>query len=154
MRKTALTVILVLTSSAALAQPGGRPPPRSAPPSSPPGAAAPGAPAAPVQAPPYAVVQALHADGTTPAQALTVQCPAGHRVFSAGFTALVRQPPAAGAAPTAQPAYAEGGLDNVRSLPDGRGSAWLVEGVSPDAIRLKQPWRLAVRLVCVQIPGL
>jgi len=151
MRKTALTVILVLTASTALAQPSGRGSRTAATAPAPSTRSPPAAPQQPV--PPYAVVQAVHPDATTALQALTVQCPAGHRAFSAGFTALVRQPPAAGAAASAQPIYAESGLDSVRSMPDGRGAAWMVQGVSPDAVRLKQPWRLAVRIVCVQIPG-
>jgi hypothetical protein len=33
------------------------------------------------------------------------------------------------------------------------GTGWQVQGVSPDAVRLKQPWRLVVRVVCMQAQG-
>jgi hypothetical protein len=34
-----------------------------------------------------------------------------------------------------------------------QGAGWQVSGVSQDAVRLKQPWRLVVRVVCLQVPG-
>ena len=45
--------------------------------------------------------------------------------------------------------FGEGGLNEVRSMPDMAGTGWQVSGISPDAIRLHQPWRLVVRVVCV-----
>src|ERR1700678_3007905 len=136
-----LCALALLSGSAALAQTVALAQTAAAPPR-------PAAPApAPRPAPPYAVVEGASKEVTTAGTKLTVICPAGHRAFGAGYSALVRVPPAAANAP---PAYAEGGLDYVRSMPDTAGTGWQVSGVSPDAVRLKQPWRLVVRVVCVQ----
>jgi hypothetical protein len=104
----------------------------------------------PRPAPPYVVVQGEHAEAAVFGQQLTVLCPAGHRAFGAGYSALVRGTPKT---PTSPPVYGEGGLDQVRSMPDMGGTGWQVSGVSPDALRLKQPWKLVVRVVCMQTAG-
>ena len=139
MRGLSALLTVVLSAPGALAQ--GQPATRTAAPHTPAAAPAPARPA-----PAYAVVQGQHTEGAGPFQQLTVFCPAGHRAFGAGFSALVRLPPKT---PTSPPSFAEGGLDQVRSVPDIDGSGWQVQGVSPDAARLKQPWRLVVRVVCV-----
>jgi hypothetical protein len=110
----------------------------------------PSGPPAPVApAPPYAVVEGSHVEATTPAQSLTVLCPGGLHAYGAGFSAVIRQP-AAGSTPASS---GESGLDNVRSFPDSAGTGWQVSGISPDAARLKLPWRLVVRVVCARAPG-
>jgi hypothetical protein len=101
----------------------------------------------PKGAPPYVVVQGVSNEVATAGTKLTVLCPTGHRAFGAGYSALVRAPARSADAP---PVDGEGGLDEVRSMPDVGGEGWQVSGVSPDAVRLKQPWRLVVRVVCVQ----
>ena len=98
----------------------------------------------------YVVVQGQHDEAAVAGQKLTVICPAGHKAFGAGYSALVRTPPTAAGG---KPGYAEGGLDQVRSFPDMAGTGWQVQGVSPDALRLKQPWSLVVRVVCMQAPA-
>jgi hypothetical protein len=108
------------------------------------------APPPPKPTPPYAVVQGEHGEAAAGWQQLTVICPAGHKAFGGGYSALVHTPPTAAGG---KPGYAEGGLDQVRSFPDMAGSGWQVSGISPDAVRLKQPWRLVVRVVCMQAPG-
>ncbi len=107
-----------------------------------------GPPAKPTPA--YVVVQGAHTAAAVAGQELTVYCPAGHHALGAGYSALVQTPPKAQGGP---PGEAEGGLDQVRSVPDMAGTGWQVSGVSPDAVRLKQPWRLVVRVVCMQVPG-
>jgi hypothetical protein len=101
-------------------------------------------------APPYVVVQGQHSEDASPGQSLTVVCPANHRALGGGYSAVVRQPPS-GANPKI--VYAESGLDQVRSFPDMAGTGWQVSGYSPEAVRLKQPWRLTVRVVCLQVAG-
>jgi hypothetical protein len=98
----------------------------------------------------YVVVQGAHTAEAVAIQQLTVFCPAGHHALGAGWSALVQTPPKTqGGAP----GQAEGGLDQVRSMPDMAGAGWQVSGISLDAVRLKQPWRLVVRVVCMQVPG-
>lgn len=123
-------VLLAFTAGAAAAAPTAGPPARPT--------------------PAYVVVEGAHTTAATAGQKLTVFCPAGHRALGAGWSALVQTPPHAQGGPAGQ---AEGGLDEVRSMPDMAGTGWQVSGVSPDAVRLKQPWRLVVRVVCLQVPG-
>jgi hypothetical protein len=114
-------------------------------------AAGPSRAAAPVRPTPvYVVVEGSHTWATDAGQKLTVFCPAGRRALGAGYSAVVRTAPTAQGG---QPGQAEGGLDRVRSFPDMQGAGWQVSGVSQDAVRLKQPWRLVVRVVCLQVPG-
>jgi hypothetical protein len=98
----------------------------------------------------YTVVEGSHSEAATAQQQMTVLCPGGRKAFGAGFSAVVRTPPTTQGG---QPGLAEGGLDDVRSFPDNAGTGWQVSGVSPDAVRLKLPWRLVVRVVCMQVPG-
>jgi hypothetical protein len=95
-------------------------------------------------------VEGQHAEATGAWQQLTVLCPAGHKPLGAGYSAVVQTPPTAAGG---RPGQAEGGLENVRSFPDMAGTGWQVQGISPDAVRLKAPWRLVVRVVCMQVPG-
>jgi hypothetical protein len=99
-------------------------------------------------APPYVIIERSTDIVLTAGANLTVFCPAGHRPLGAGYTAVVRNPPKAGAAVT----FTEAGLDWVRSMPDMAGTGWQVSGISQDAVRLHQPWRLVVRVVCLQTP--
>ena len=119
------------------------------------------APASPVSAPPkaaapakpaplYLVVQGSHTLSSDAGQKLTVFCPGGRRATGAGYSALFQAGPKT---PGGPPQAAEGGLDQVRSFPDMQGTGWQVSGVSPDSTRLKLPWQLVVRVICVQIPG-
>jgi hypothetical protein len=96
------------------------------------------------------VVQGEHDESPAAGQQLTVICPDGRRAVGAGYSALLHAPRTMAGAPAT---YGEGGLDQVRSMPDMGGSGWQVSGVSPDAARLKQRWRLVVRVVCVQVAG-
>jgi hypothetical protein len=98
----------------------------------------------------YMVVEGAHSEAATAQQQLTVLCPGGRKAFGAGFSAVVRTPPTTQGG---QPGLAESGLDDVRSFPDNAGTGWQVSGISPDAVRLKMPWRLVVRVVCMQVPG-
>jgi hypothetical protein len=107
-----------------------------------------GAPASPT--PGYVVVQGTHTVEATAVQKLTVFCPARHHALGAGYSAVVQTPPKTAGGP---PGQAEGGLDQVRSVPDMAGSGWQVSGVSPDAVRLKLPWALEVRVVCMPVPS-
>jgi len=112
------------------------------------GAAVSGAP--PKPATPYLVVEGQHTAAAVGWQQLTVICPGGRKALGAGFSAVVQTAPkTAGGAP----GQAEGGLEAVRSFPDMAGTGWQVQGISPDAVRTKQPWRLVVRVVCMQVPG-
>jgi hypothetical protein len=99
-------------------------------------------------APPYVVVEGSTNVVVTEGTKLTVFCPAGHHAFGAGYSAVVRNVPKAGAPVT----FGEGGLTEVRSMPDMGGSGWQVSGISPDAVRLHQPWRLVVRVICMAAP--
>jgi hypothetical protein len=110
--------------------------------------ATPPASAAKVAAPFYVVVEGQHTEAATAFQSLTVLCPADHKAFGAGFSAVIRDAPKAG---DKAPNFHEAGLDDVRSFPDANGGGWIIQGVSPDAVRLKQPWRLVERVVCVQV---
>lgn len=101
-------------------------------------------------APYYVVVEGSHTAAATALQELTVFCPAGRRAQGAGYSAVFATAPKTQGGP---PGQAEAGLDQVRSFPNMAGTGWQVSGVSPDAIRLKQPWRLVVRVICLQVPG-
>ncbi len=134
-----LTVLaLAAGGSAVAAAPGGAP---SAKPQ-------PAGPTRPVPA--YVVVQGAHTLATDAVQELTVFCPANHHALGGGYSALVQMPPKP---PGGAPGHAESGLDNVRSVPNMTGTGWQVSGAAPDAIRLKQPWQLVVRVVCMPVPS-
>jgi hypothetical protein len=133
-----LTVLALAASGSVAAAPGGGP---SAKP-------APAGPARPVPA--YMVVQGAHTLATDAVQELTVFCPASHHALGGGYSALVQMPPKT---PGAAPGQAESGLDNVRSVPNMAGTGWQVSGAAPDAVRLKQPWQLVVRVVCMPVPS-
>jgi hypothetical protein len=105
-------------------------------------------PARPVPA--YVVVQGAHTRATDAVQELTVFCPSGHHALGGGYSALMQMPPKT---PGGAPGQAESGLDNVRSVPNMTGTGWQVSGAAPDAIRLKQPWQLVVRVVCMPVPS-
>lgn len=111
----------------------------------PPSAAPPARPA-----PAYLVVEGSHTAAAVAGQQLTVICPGGRHALGAGYSAVVQTPPKTQGGP---PGQTEGGLDQVRSFPNLQGTGWQVSGVSPDAIRLKAPWRLVVRVVCLQVAG-
>jgi hypothetical protein len=115
--------IVGMAATSASAAPAAAPAARAAP-------TAPRPPAAP-QSPGYAVVQAAHDASTDMYETVTVQCPTGLRVFGAGYAAVIRNPPAAGAA--------------------ANGTGWQVQAYAPGAVATKQPWRLVVRAVCVRV---
>jgi hypothetical protein len=116
------------------------------------GAAAAAPTAGPPARPPpaYVVAQGQTNAAAVGFQQLTVICPGGRHALGGGYSALVQTPPKTQGGP---PGQQEGGLESVRSFPDMAGTGWQVSGVSPDAVRLKQPWRLVVRVVCMQVPS-
>ena len=117
------------------------------------GGAAAAAPAAGPPArpgPAYMVVQGMHTPALDAGQKLTVFCPGGRHALGAGWSAVLLTAPKTPGGPRGQ---VEVGLDQVRSVPDMGGTGWQVSGVSPDAMRLKLPWALEVRVVCMQLPG-
>ncbi len=98
----------------------------------------------------YEVVEGQHTTTADAGQRLTVMCPGGRHAMGAGYSAVISTPPTTAGGPAGQ---TEAGLDQVRSFPDSAGTGWQVQGISPDAVRLKLPWRLVVRVVCMQVPG-
>jgi hypothetical protein len=108
--------------------------------------AVPPAVSAGAELPAYVVVEGQFPRDELGQQALTVVCPGNHVVLGAGYTALVRWPAKAG---KRRGELREGGVSNVRSLPDMNGRAWRVEAQSRDAQTLKTGWRLVVRVVCM-----
>jgi hypothetical protein len=135
--------IVAMAAASACAAPAAAPAARAAPTAPRPPAAAP--------SPGYAVVQAAHDASTDTYETVTVQCPTGLRVFGAGYAAVIRNPPPAGAAANAPVTTHEEGLENVRSMPDANGTGWQVQAYAPGAVATKQPWRLVVRAICVRV---